>query len=153
MGTRVRMTSSVRSVASAPRKSSVTVQAMKLYVGNLSWSTTQDDLYDYFGQYGPVEDAFVAVDRETGRSRGFGFVSLADADAQNAVAAHEEEVEFMGRILRVNEAAAREPRPDGGRGGGGFRGGRGGGGGYGGRGGGGGGGYGGGRGGQREESY
>eukprot|EP00877_Chromochloris_zofingiensis_P004126 jgi/Chrzof1/13714/Cz08g09080.t1 len=106
----------------------------KLYVGNLSWNTTRNDLYDLFGQYGNVEDAFIPSDRETGRPRGFGFVTL-DANAASAAIQALNETEFMGRTIRVNEA---QPPGEGGRGGGG--------GGYGGRGGGGGRGYGGGRG-------
>jgi len=120
----------------------------KLYVGNLSWSTQRDDLYNLFGQYGEVEDAFIPMDRETGRPRGFGFVTMG-ADGAKAAADALNETEFMGRNIRVNEA-----QPVGERGGGGFGGrgggrggggyGRGGGGGYNGGGGYGGGGYGGG---------
>uniref|UniRef100_A0A383VSC6 RRM domain-containing protein n=1 Tax=Tetradesmus obliquus TaxID=3088 RepID=A0A383VSC6_TETOB len=111
----------------------------KLYVGNLSWSTTEDDLGQLFGQYGAVVDAFIPKDRETGRARGFAFVTL-ESGAEQAMANLNEQ-EFMGRTIRVNEAAP-QGQGGGGRGGGGY-GGRGGGGGYGG----GGGGYGGGRGG------
>ncbi|MEW5306772.1 MAG: hypothetical protein WDW36_009212 [Sanguina aurantia] len=102
----------------------------KLYVGNLSWDTRADDLFEVFGKYGPVEDAFVATDRETGRSRGFGFVTM---ESTAAIAAAEEmnETDFMGRTIRVNEAAPPGERPAGGRGGGGYGGRGGGGGGYG----------------------
>lgn len=113
----------------------VPMAASKLYVGNLSWNATKEDLMQHFGKYGEVEDAFVALDRETGRSRGFGFVTLDEKAAADAIAG-EDGQEFMGRSLRVNEAAPLGERPaGGGRGGrGGFRGGRGGGGrGYGGR--------------------
>lgn len=100
----------------------------KLYVGNLAWETTKDDLYNYFSKYGTVEDAFVAQDRETGRSRGFGFVTLEEGAAREAIT-HEDGQQFMGRSLRVNEAAPQGERPaGGGRGRGGYRGGRGGGG-------------------------
>jgi RNA recognition motif-containing protein len=118
----------------------------KLYVGNLSFATTNQDLNDLFGQVGTVESANVVEDRETGRSRGFGFVEMASqADAENAIAQLDGK-EFDGRNLKVNEA---KPREDRGFGGGGGRGGNRGGGGYGGGGGrggtrGGGGGYGGG---------
>jgi RNA recognition motif-containing protein len=123
----------------------------KLYVGNLSWSTTEQDLAQLFGQYGNVQDAFIPKDRETGRARGFAFVTL-DSGAEEAMANLNEQ-EFMGRTIRVNEA-----QPQGGGGGGGFGGGRGGGGyGGGGRGGGGynrgGGGYGGGGGGYGGGGY
>jgi RNA recognition motif-containing protein len=105
-----------------------------LYVGNLSFSTTAADLETAFGQYGTVTRAQVMTDRETGRSRGFGFVEMADG-ADDAVAKMNG-VEFQGRTLTVNEARPREERP---RGGGGYGGGGGGGGGRGGYGGGGGG--------------
>lgn len=112
---------------------------MKIYVGNLSFGTTNQDLNDLFGAIGTVESANVIEDRETGRSRGFGFVEMASqADGENAIAQLNGK-EVDGRTLKVNEA---KPRENGGGGGG--RGGYGGGGGRGGnRGGGGGGGYGG----------
>ena len=106
-----------------------------LYVGNLSFSTTAADLETAFGQYGTVTRAQVMTDRETGRSRGFGFVEMADG-ADDAIAKMNG-AEFQGRTLTVNEARPREERPRGGSGGG-YGGGRSGGGG----GGGGGGGYG-----------
>ncbi|PNH05631.1 putative RNA-binding protein rbpA [Tetrabaena socialis] len=110
----------------------------KLYVGNLSWDTRADDLSTHFGKFGTVEDSFVATDRETGRSRGFGFVTL-PTDAAKTACAESDGTEFMGRTIRVNEATPLGDRPAGGRGGGygGGRGGGRGGGGYGGRGGGG----------------
>jgi RNA recognition motif-containing protein len=103
----------------------------KLYVGNLSFGKTNQDLNDLFGQVGTVESANVVEDRETGRSRGFGFVEMASqADAENAIAQLDGK-EFDGRNLKVNEAKPREDRGFGG-GGGGRGGNRGGGGGYGG---------------------
>jgi cold-inducible RNA-binding protein len=108
-----------------------------LYVGNLSFSTTAADLETAFGQYGTVTRAQVMTDRETGRSRGFGFVEMADG-ADDAIAKMNG-VEFQGRTLTVNEARPREERPRSGGGGGGYGGGGGGGGGRGGYGGGGGG--------------
>src|SRR3954463_2124472 len=107
-----------------------------IYVGNLPFSVTADDLRELFGQYGTVTSAQVVNDRETGRSRGFAFVEMSDGAAEAIQALHQKD--FQGRSLTVNEA---KPREDGPRGGGGYGGG-GGGGGYGG--GGGGGGYGGG---------
>jgi RNA recognition motif-containing protein len=101
----------------------------KIYVGNLSWSTTDAELQDLFSQYGNVQSARVITDRETGRSRGFGFVEMDDADAPKAISELDGR-DFAGRNLRVNEAQER-PRRDGG--GGGNRGGGGGGGGGGGR--------------------
>jgi RNA recognition motif-containing protein len=59
----------------------------KLYVGNLSWDTKTDDLYTLFGEFGAVSDAFIPTDRETGRARGFGFVTLDDAAARKAIEA------------------------------------------------------------------
>lgn len=122
---------------------------VNIYVGNLPYSTTDSELQEMFSQHGEVRKAQVIIDRETGRSRGFGFVEMADdQQAQTAIAAMNGQ-DMGGRKLVVNEAKPREARPaGGGRGGwgGGGGGGRsygGGGGGYGG----GGGGYGGGRGG------
>ena len=121
----------------------------KLYVGNLSYSTTSSDLEQLFAQHGTVSSAEVISDRETGRSKGFGFVQMGtDEEAQAAIASLNGQ-EHDGRPLTVNEAKPREDRPRGGGGGGGGYGGGGGGrgGGGGGRGGFGGGGGGGGRGG------
>ena len=116
-----------------------------IYVGNLSFSTTTADLEQLFGQYGTVTKAQVVTDRETGRSRGFGFVEMS-AGSEQAVAALNG-FEYQGRRLTVNEAQPRESRPRTGGGGGGSSGGGGGGYGGGGSSGGGGGGYGGGGGG------
>ena len=103
----------------------------KLYVGNLSFNTTTQDLETMFGESGTVQSANLIEDRETGRSRGFGFVEMSTAEeAQSAIASLNGK-EVDGRALTVNEAKPREDR--GGSGGGGGRGGnRGGGGGYGG---------------------
>jgi RNA recognition motif-containing protein len=123
--------------------------AKNIYVGNLTWDTTADDLLALFQGYGAVARAQVITDRETGRSRGFGFVEMDnDAEAQKAI----DELNgkpYRGRPLTVNEARPREERGGGGGGGGGRGGYGGGGGGRGGYGGGGGGrgGYGGGGGG------
>src|SRR5688572_6823809 len=99
----------------------------RLYVGNLSFHTTTDVLRQAFAGSGEVTDAHVVTDRETGRSRGFGFITMADdAQAQAAIQAMNG-ADLDGRPLRVNEAEERPQR--GGGGGGGFRGGGGGGGG------------------------
>ena len=109
---------------------------MKLYVGNLSFNTTNQDLNDLFGEIGTVESTNIIEDRETGRSRGFGFVEMSTKEeGENAIAALNGK-EIDGRELKVNEAKPQESR--GGGGGGGGRGGYGGGGGGGGYGGGGG---------------
>jgi RNA recognition motif-containing protein len=116
------------------------MSSKNLYVGNLPFTTTQADLEQLFGQYGTVTKVQVITDRETGRSRGFGFVEMSSGadEAVNAL----NNAEFGGRRLTVNEAKPREERPRGGGyggggggyggGGGGRRGGGGGGGGYGG---------------------
>jgi len=115
----------------------------KLYVGNLSYSVRDEDLQQAFAQFGSVSSAKVMMDRDTGRSKGFGFVEMGtDAEAQSAISGMNGK-DLEGRALVVNEARPREERPSG-FGGGGSRSG-GGGGGYGG---GGGGGYGGGGGGR-----
>ncbi|MBX7054459.1 MAG: RNA-binding protein [Pyrinomonadaceae bacterium] len=105
--------------------------SMKLYVGNISFNTTNQDLNDLFGAIGTVESANIIEDRETGRSRGFGFVEMASqAEGENAIAQLNGK-EVDGRALKVNEAKPQENRSGGGRGG--YGGGnRGGGGGYGG---------------------
>jgi RNA recognition motif-containing protein len=122
--------------------------SMKLYVGNLAFSTSSFDLEELFGTVGTVESATVVEDRETGRSRGFGFIEMSSKEeGENAIAEFNGK-EVNGRSLTVNEAKPREDRGGGGnRGGGGGRGGFGGGGNRGGGGGGGRGGYGGGSGG------
>ena len=108
----------------------------KLYVGNLSFRVSSDDLFEHFSQAGSVESANVVQDRETGRSRGFGFVEMGSDDEATAAIAQFNGTEYDGRNLVVNEARPREEGGGGGRGG--FRGGSGGGGGRGGYGGGGG---------------
>src|SRR5687767_8556553 len=123
----------------------------KLYVGNLEYAVTENDLQTMFSAHGSVQSAQVIQDRDTGRSKGFGFVEMgSDDEAQAAIAALNGQ-EHEGRSLTVNEAKPKEDRPRGGGGGGGYGGGgggRSGGGGYGGGGGGYGGGGGGGRGGR-----
>ncbi len=109
----------------------------KLYVGNLSYNVTNESLEQLFAEYGAVRSAEVIQDRDTGRSKGFGFVEMEDDNAAREAIKGLHEKEHDGRPLTVNEARPREDR--GGGGGGGGRGGRGGGGGYGGGGGGGGG--------------
>ena len=118
--------------------------AKKLYVGNLTYDTTEDNLVELFSEYGEVLSAQIIIDRDTNRSKGFGFVEMADGADEAANALNGQD--FRGRNLTVNEARPREDR--GGGGGGGGRGGYGGGGSGGGGYGGGGGGYGGGGGGR-----
>ncbi len=89
----------------------------KLYVGNLAFATTSDELQDAFGEFGTVSSATVITDRETGRSRGFGFVEMEDG-AEQAIEAMNGK-ELGGRTLNVNEARPREDRRGGGGGGGG----------------------------------
>ncbi|MFN2414486.1 MAG: RNA recognition motif domain-containing protein [Pyrinomonadaceae bacterium] len=120
--------------------------SIKLYVGNLSFNTSSEDLRELFSQAGTVESASVVEDRDTGRSRGFGFVEMATREEGEAAIQQFNGKEVGGRALNVNEARPREDRGGGGGGRGGFGGGGGGRGGYGGGGGGrgGGGGFGGG---------
>ena len=150
---KLKRTSLVNLGCSLVRMGSLFVERLmgkKLYVGNLAYQVADRDLAELFAQVGAVASASVITDRETGRSRGFGFVEMgSDGDAERAI----EEMDgrdLMGRALKVNEARQREGGGGGGRGGfgGGGRGGYGGGGGRGGFGGGGRGGYGG-----RSERY
>lgn len=101
---------------------------MKLYVGNLSYATAEDQLRDIFGDFGEIASVAVITDRETGRSKGFGFVEFVNEDDAKAAIAEMDGKEIDGRALKVNEARPRTDRPRGGGGGGGFRGGGGGGG-------------------------
>jgi RNA recognition motif-containing protein len=104
---------------------------MKLYVGNLAFQTSSEDLQQLFAQAGTVQSASVIEDRDTGRSRGFGFVEMASKEEGDAAISQFNGKEFNGRNLTVNEARPREDRGNRGGGGGG-RGGYGGGGGRGG---------------------
>ncbi|MGD8564447.1 MAG: RNA-binding protein [Desulfarculaceae bacterium] len=81
-----------------------------IYVGNLSYNSTEEDLRGLFEQYGDVQSAKVITDRDTGRSRGFGFVEM-ENDAADAAINALNGSELDGRALRVNEARPREPRP------------------------------------------
>ena len=83
---------------------------MNLYVGNLSWGVDDDSLRTFFENYGEVTDARVITDRETGRSRGFGFVEMPDEAAKKAIA-EGDGLELDGRALKINEAKPREERP------------------------------------------
>ena len=105
----------------------------KMYVGNLSYDVQNSDLEQLFAQHGTVQSADVIIDRDSGQSKGFGFVEMStDAEAEAAIAALNG-YEYQGRSLNVNEARPKEDRGGGGRGGyGGGGGGRSGGGGYGG---------------------
>ena len=89
----------------------------KLYVGNLSFRVTSEDLHEHFATAGEVDSANVVMDRETGRSRGFGFVEMASEDAANNAIAQFNGAEYDGRNLVVNEARPREDGGGGGRGG------------------------------------
>ncbi|MEB3156815.1 MAG: RNA-binding protein [Cyanobacteriota bacterium] len=99
---------------------------MTIYVGNLSFEAEREDLVDLFATYGEVRQCSLPLDRETGRKRGFAFVELADADSEQRAIEDLQDVEWMGRMIRVNTATPREggggggggPRPRSGRGGG-----------------------------------
>ena len=90
--------------------------ARTIYVGNLPWSATEDDLTALVSPHATVLSARIATDRETGRSRGFGFVEVEDGNLDQAVEALQN-VEMDGRVLTINEARPREPRGGGGAGG------------------------------------
>jgi RNA recognition motif-containing protein len=124
----------------------------KLYVGNLAYAVTNEDLEALFSQAGKVDSAVVVVDKFSGQSRGFGFVEMADSNEAARAIEEFNETELKGRAIRVNEARPREGGGGGGRGGG-FGGGGGGGGGRDRRGGGGGRGAGGGGGGGRDRRW
>ena len=81
---------------------------MTLYVGNLSFQAEREDLLDLFGPYGEVTQCSLPLDRETGRKRGFAFVELTDAAAEQKAIDDLQDVEWMGRVIRVNPAAPRE---------------------------------------------
>jgi cold-inducible RNA-binding protein len=84
---------------------------MKLYVGNLSFETTENDLQDLFAQYGTVSEAALMQDRMTGRSRGFAFVTMGSAAEGEAAISALNGKQVQGRALTVNEARPREERP------------------------------------------
>lgn len=90
----------------------------KLYVGNLSYQTSESELRELFSQHGEVVSATLVMDRETGRPRGFGFVEFSDASSAKAAIEALNGANVGGRDLTVNEARPREPRSGGGGGGG-----------------------------------
>jgi len=84
---------------------------MQIYVGNMSYQTTEEDINSLFSEFGAVDKVTLISDRETGRAKGFGFVTMNDdAAAKEAIEALNEK-EFSGRTLRINEAKPREERP------------------------------------------
>ncbi|MBC8424401.1 RNA-binding protein [bacterium] len=83
---------------------------MKIYVGNLNFRSTEDEIRDLFGQYGQVDDVALITDRETGRPRGFGFVEMPEDDPARRAIEELNGKDFGGRALTVNEARPREPR-------------------------------------------
>ncbi|RKX17340.1 MAG: RNA-binding protein [Candidatus Zixiibacteriota bacterium] len=90
---------------------------MNIYVGNISFETSEDNLKTIFGEYGEVASVKIIMDRETGRSRGFGFVEMSDDDQGRTAIAEVNGKEFNGRNLRVNEARERSDNRGGGGGG------------------------------------
>ena len=97
-----------------PREDHPTI--MKMYVGNLSFQTTKQDLQDLFSQHGQVTDVHLPVDRESGQPRGFAFVTMDSNDSMNKAIGATNGTELGGRNLKVNEAQAREERGGGGGG-------------------------------------
>ena len=98
--------------------------AKKLFVGGLSWTTTDDGLRQAFASYGEITEAKVITDRDTGRSRGFGFVTFAQDDDAKTAISKMDGTNLDGKTIKVNEAQEKSPR-GGGRSGGGFGDGRG----------------------------
>lgn len=90
---------------------------MSVYVGNLSYDVTQEDLAQVFAEYGSVSRVSLPTDRETGRVRGFAFVEMASETEEEAAIEALDGAEWMGRDMRVNKAKPREPRSGGGGGG------------------------------------
>lgn len=84
---------------------------MNIYVGNLPWSATEDEVRDLFAQHGEVDSVRLITDRDTGRARGFGFVEMEDEAARAAIEALDG-TDMGGRALKINEAKPRAPRPN-----------------------------------------
>ena len=84
---------------------------MDIYVGNLPWSASDQEIADVFSQHGAVEKASIIMDRESGRSKGFGFVTMNDAEEANSAIEALNGYDLGGRALKVNEARPREERP------------------------------------------
>lgn len=115
------------SVSTSPRaRERERDMGQKLFVGGLSWGTTDDSLRSAFEQFGEISEAKVVLERDTGRSRGFGFVTYTDPSAAANAMTEMDGSELDGRNIRVNEASERPPRRNGGFGGGGGGGGGGG---------------------------
>ncbi len=85
--------------------------AKRIYVGNLPFSATDDEVRDLFAEYGTVNSVSLITDRETGRPRGFGFVEMEDDEAADTAIGDLHQMQMGGRSLNVNEARPREPRP------------------------------------------
>lgn len=94
-------------------------KTMKLYLGNLPFAASDDDIKEAFSAYGTIEDLFIPLDRETNRPRGFAFITLADDDLARKAIEEMDGADLMGRNLRVNEAEERRPQQNRGGGGGG----------------------------------
>ena len=84
---------------------------MDIYVGNLPWSASEQEIADAFAEHGTVEKATIIIDRDSGRSKGFGFVTMNDNDEANAAIEALNGYELGGRALKINEARPREERP------------------------------------------
>ncbi len=94
---------------------------MTIYVGNLSYQATENDLKEVFGEYGTVKRVVLPADRETGRMRGFAFVEMSEDAQEDAAITELDGAEWMGRQLKVNKAKPKEDNRGGGGGGGGYR--------------------------------
>ena len=109
--------------ATAKPREKKRVMSKKLFVGSLSWDTNDEGLRDAFAVHGEISEAVVISDRDTGRSRGFGFVTFEDDDAADKAMAALNGTELDGRTIRVDVAQAKQRSGGGGGGGGGYRGG------------------------------
>jgi RNA recognition motif-containing protein len=86
--------------------------ATKIFIGGLNWNTTESELRDAFEKFGAVSEAKIITDRDTGRSRGFGFVTFNDGESSQGAIDEMNGTEFAGRTITVNEARERSPRRD-----------------------------------------
>jgi len=100
-------------------RNSINIMNTKMYVGNLPYEVSEEELQDYFSTHGEVKDVNIVMDRETGRARGFGFVEMVEVSGMEAAIKELDGQEFNGRSLKINEARPRENRDNRGGGGGG----------------------------------
>ncbi len=100
---------------------SINIMNTKMYVGNLPYEVSEEELQDHFAPHGEVKDVNIVMDRETGRARGFGFVEMVEVSGMEAAIKELDGKDFNGRSLKINEARPRENKGGDNRGGGGGR--------------------------------